>query len=49
MLNTAADTAGQLSSVLSRLGIVTQGLDVLLGLGGAASEVRHLFLKGAWT
>lgn len=45
MLNSAAEAAGQLKSVLNNLGKVTQGLDVLLSLGEAASEVRHI-LRG---
>lgn len=46
MLDSAAEAAGQLKSVLNHLGKVTQGLDVLLSLGEAASEVRHIIFSG---
>lgn len=45
MLNTAAEAAGRLKSILNHLGKITQGLDVLLSLGEAASEVRHIFSR----
>lgn len=43
MLNAATESVGQLRSVLARLGKISQGLDVLVGLGDAASEVCRLF------